>query len=304
MIYRIIYLNIIITMKKFSMFFKRTILVVLPALFVCSLSVGQLHDVKPVSAEEISNSDYDVDNDFYTIRKTGDHSLELLFNANPKVYKNFKKSNLNELKSALKDILKDIVHTKISELADEPIDDDTSSVDGQGGQENTPEMAYTGPIDPNNPVMVYPNADYRTLEVYRNMVLDYTYDEVGGEHNLYQITRQVVIGYAYYYVKDFIERNQMENNAQNRADVFNDFCTMLAFTTYSPFDATIPETYAQFHYAGEDLISDDFVISLNDVTAMLLLVEEDDTGTQETGVRDLLATLGGQEAKDDILTVV
>ena len=291
-------------MKKFSMFLKRTILVVLPALFVCSLSVGQLHDVKPVSAEEISQSDYDVENEIYTIRKTGDHSLELLFNANPRVYKNFRKSHLEELKNSLKEILKDIVHTKISELADVTIDPDTSAVDGQGGQENTPEAAYTGPISPDNPEMVYPTGEYRTLEVYRQMVLDYTYDEDAGQSNLYQVTRQVVVGYAYYYVKDYIERAGLVNNEQNRADVFNDFCTMLAFTTYSPFGHTIPETYAQFHYAGEEIISDEFEISLNDITAMLLLVEEDDSGTQETGVLDLLATLGGQDAKDDILSVV
>ncbi len=292
-------------MKKFSMFFKRTVFVVLPALLACSLSVGHLHDVKPVSAEgtTLDESEYDVENEMYTIRKTGDHSLELLFNANPRVYKNFRKKHLDELKDSLKEILKDIVHTKITELSEVETDVDTSSVDGKGGQEGHPVQAYTGPIEPGNPQMVYEENTYRTLSVYQEMILDYTQTD-GGGHELAQVTEQVVTGYAYYYVQEYITRNGLENTSEIRANVLNDFCTLLAFRTYSPFNATINQTYAQFHFAGEQIISDSFQINLNHISAMLLLVQDDPTKTHETGVRDLLATIGGASAKNAILDVV
>ncbi len=292
-------------MKKFSMFLKRTLFVVLPALFACSLSIGQLHDVKPVSAEDNSTIDYDVDNEMYTLKKTGEHSLELLFNADPKVYKNFRKSNLDELIDAVKEILKDIVHTKIIELSEVQTDVDTSAVDGQGGEEDDRDSSYVGPLIPGMPEMVYDATTYVSLDTYREMILDYTYNEEEDKHDLYMVSQTVVVGYAHYYVQEYIERNGLTNDVATRTNVFNDFCCLLGNSPLSSrFDATPREVYSQFYGAGESILPDGFKINLDNVTAVLLLIKHDDSGTNDTGVRDLLATIGGQKAKDSILALV
>ena len=294
-------------MKKFSMFLKRTILVVLPALFACSLSVGQLHDVKPVHAEEISSSenesDYDVENDIYTIRKTGDHSLELLFSANPKVYKNFRKNHLTELKNALMDILKDVVHTKISELAEIESPVDTDPVSGTGDEADHREETYTGG---SLPAMNYDVGTYVSAETFATMVTNYcSLNDGSSYHNLHEITSSVVTGYAFYYVRDHIARNNLENDAETRAKVFSDFCVVATQRLQGAFAESADAIYSQLYGAGEGIISDEFAINLDYITGMLLLVQdESESGVSNAGVLDLLATIGGQSAKSDILDVI
>ena len=292
-------------MKKFSSFLKRTILVVLPALFACSLSVGQLHDIKPVAAEEISTSENDVVNDIFTIRKTGEKSFELLFSANPKKYKNFRKHHLTELKNALIDILKDIVHTKITELSEHQIPVDTTPVDGEGGTKPE-EHSYSGEQPGSLPQMYYAPDTYISLETYAKMIDSYTSIKEGSSyHNLYEVTSQVVIGYAYYYVHNYIERNGLTDDAETRQKVYSDFCRLIAVRLQNSFEESLATIFNQFYYVGQIITTDLFNISLNDITAMLLLVRNsEETGITDAGVKDLLVTIGGQDAKDQILEVV
>ena len=295
-------------MKKFSVFIKRTLLVVLPALLAGSLSVGQLHDIKPVAAEEEvaqSSSEYDVENEMYTIKKTGEHSLELLFAANPKKYKNFRKEHLNELQNAITNILKDIVQTKITELSEVPVEKDTSGVEGQGN-EKPHAVIPTGHLEDNTPELVHETSDYISLDTYAQLIANYCdYVEGTDYKDLHQVTNGVVIGYAHFYVVNAIRRNGWEDNASTRADVFNDFCVILANRLFSIFNSSVREVYSQFYAAGESILEPNFVVNLDHVSGMLVLVQDkSQTGSEDLGVRDLFITIGGQTAKDDILDVV
>ena len=281
-------------MKKFSMFLKRTILVVLPALLAGSLSLGQLHDVKPVSAEDSSvSSAYDVENDIYTIRKTGEHSIELLFNANPKVYKNFRKSHLNELKNSLMEILKDIVHTKITDLSKNEVDPDTEEVDGEGGDyQDIPEAAYTGGGEFSE-TLVHNVSDYVSLMTYANMLTNYcSINEDGsiGSPVLTRITSTVVNAYAHYWVSGQILRNGWDES--ERANVYHDFCVILAIRLHSPFGVEKQDVYSQLYGAGSEILDPAYEVTLNQVTGMLYLIRnKSETGSDNLGVKDLLDTI-------------
>ena len=293
-------------MKKFSMFIKRTLFVVLPALFACSLSIGQLHDIDPTFAdgEESSevNSSYDVENEIYTIKKTGDHAIELLFNANPKVYKNFRKNHLDELKNSLTEILKDIVHTKITELSEEnTVLVPTYTVVGTGGQEDDPQPdVVPTEIPEDQPQLVHEVSNYISLETYSNMVYDYTEDANTGEHNLHQIIEAVVVGYAHFWVKEQIRRNEWENTYEVKTDVFNDFCTILAYRLKDQFGVSASEVYAQFSMCGNAILSPTFKITLDHITGMMLLIKDRSPVDNELGVKDLISSVGGQSVKDEI----
>ena len=284
-------------MKKFSKFLKRTIFVVLPAVFAFTLSIGHLHDITPSYADEEAtssvSSEYDVENEMYTIRKTGEHGIELLFSANPRKYKNFRKNNFTELKNALMEILKDIVHTKISDLSKDEVEPDTEEVDGTGGDyADIPEATYTGGGEFSE-ALNHEVSSYVSLKTYADMLTHYcSVDEEGeiGEPVLTRITSTVVSAYAHYWVSGQIIRNGW--NEAEREPVFHDFAVILAQRLHSPFDVTKQEVYSQVYGAGQEILDPEYEVTLQQVTGMLYLIRnKSETGSDSLGVRDLLDTI-------------
>lgn len=306
-------------MKKFSNFLKRTIFLVLPAVFAFTLSLGHLSNVAPSYADESSSvsSDYDIENDIYTIRKTGDHSIELLFNANPRVYKNFRKHHLTELKDALIEILKDIVHTKITDLSKDEVDPETEDVDGTGGDyESIPEATYTGG-GAFSEALVHDVHEYVSLKTYADMLTNYCSIGEGGvtgDPVLTRITSAVVVAYAHFWVKGQILRNDWPES--EKENVYHDFCVILAQRLHSAFGVEKQDVYSQVYGAGSVILDTSYAVTLTQVTGLLnIILGKSTTGSDSLGVRDLLDTVSYvvpgsdpevyiQNVRDEILSLV
>ena len=296
-------------MKKFSKCLKRTFLIVLPALLMGSLSVGALHDIKPVAAEEVSSSESpieDIDNDFYTLEKTGDHAVTLLFNANPKVYKNIRKDDITTLIDELKNVLKDVVQTKITELSEETIEIDVDEV--KGTTEDKPdEHASVIPIYPGQIQVYHDLTTYISLQTYANLLVNYANYLPGSTlyHDITEITPTVVLAYAHLYVKNYLIENGLESNETTRRETFSDFCAIVANRISDKFGVSASDFYSYMYAAGDAIINDDYVLTLNQVSGMLVLIKDkSETGVDNLGVRDLITTVGGTRVKEEILELV
>lgn len=299
-------------MKKFSMFLKRTLLVVLPALFAGVLSIGQLHHVSTAHADGEGSeltSNVDVESDLYRVRKTGEHSVEILFTPELKKYKNFRKSNLTELQNALTDILTDIVEVRVTELAHDEGTIDTGGVDGQvdvdpvsGDVIIDEEPEYTGQEFPdlNDAVLLINNAeDYITLGTFADLVYNYAINPESGEHELSQLHTSAILAYAHYYLRETLIRHagNPEFNSDPKA-IINDLCAMLAYRLFARYDMTPAAVYAFFcsRIAGynpvpytsampsideilgrigdQGILRPDFQITLTHITGLLLLIKD------------------------------
>ena len=301
-------------MKKFSKFLKRTIIGVLPAVFACSLSIGSLKDAKPsfnvAHAEEALNAPvFDYEDEFFTARKTGDHDIQILVNAEIGKYRNIHLDNLRNFFDNIKNMVEDIARQKLKDLSKNPIQYEPDPVKGTGGEEGQKEEHQEVPIGIEVPPLVFESNKYGSLETFENFLVEYVNTDPVEDPKIEKIQSYNTVGYTYFYLDQFFNNNpEIERNATNYGYAYRDMCALLGMHLASEFGLSEGITYQYFYNLSIGVTAPEFEICLDDVTGMLLMVQQKESAAEQasnvTGIRDMIDSLGGDYVKEQIRALV
>lgn len=301
-------------MKKFTKFFKRTLFGVLPAVFACSLSIGSLKDAKPSinvaqAGEVVGDPVYDYEDEFFTAKKTSDHDILVLVNAEVKKYRNIHLDNLKKFFDNVKNMVEDIARQKLVDTFKEPVHYEPKPVEGTGGEEGQKESSQTVPVGAELPLLTFASEKYGSLQTFESFLVEYANTDPVADPKIEKIQSYNTVAYTYFYLDQFFNTNlDIERNATNYAAAYRDMCVMLGMHLAADFGLSMGVTYQYFYQLSIGVTAPEFSICLDDITGMLFLVQpkqtEAEQASNKTGIRDLIDSLGGDYVRQQIRLIV